>query len=646
MLVWVAGLDLSALGDAALVLTATVFAVAGAGFAVHARRWPWSERLLVPLALLAGTAAATAVVHSLPAAGLVAGVFGVAVVVTLLRCRDFHRGGVLLLMSQGALYVAGLAWFGHFVLTAPVSGMTRALLLVPLPVGLATLAPVLVRSFENLEPLVRRDWTRPREPRPRTWVAATCPRVSIHVPAHAEPPDLVIATLDSLAALDYPDFEVLVIDNNTSDPDLWRPVQARCAELGDRFRFHHVEGMTGAKAGALNYALDHTDPAATLIAVIDADYQVTPTFLSDTVGFFDDEAMGFVQTPHAYRDWSDSVFLRMCNWEYASFFATGMVSLNERDAGITVGTMCVIRRDAIELAGRWATWCLTEDSELAVRIHAAGYSSVYLRQVYGRGLIPDTFAGYRKQRFRWTYGPVSELARHHRLYLPGRWRQASALTRAQRVHHATHGLYGITTGLSLLALPLGALTAASMIEHGERLPMPFPLWLAVTLLLVAGTAIRWVSYRDLLGARARDWLVAMLATAALAHVVLVANLAAMLGRPARWQRTDKFRRVGRGLGALAETRTESLLALACLSTSALILTLHAARGLIAMLAVGFALRGLQYGAAPLITLIAERDLAQRAGRTRTRPVSAPPQLTHEEIAAASTGTSSMGPPLF
>ncbi len=98
--------------------------------------------------------------------------------------------------------------------------------------------------------------------------------------------------------------------------------------------------------------------------------------------------MGFVQSPHAYRGWADSTYLRLCNWEYAYFFATGMVSLNERDAAITVVTMCVIRRQALEDAGGWAEWCLTEDSELAVRIHALGYSSVYLNHVYGRGLIP------------------------------------------------------------------------------------------------------------------------------------------------------------------------------------------------------------------------------------------------------------------
>ncbi len=82
--------------------------------------------------------------------------------------------------------------------------------------------------------------------------------------------------------------------------------------------------------------------------------------------------MGFVQTPHAYRDWHHSRYQRMCAWEYAFFFRTTMRSLNERGAALTVGTMCVIRRRALEDAGGCAEWCLTEDSELASRIHALG----------------------------------------------------------------------------------------------------------------------------------------------------------------------------------------------------------------------------------------------------------------------------------
>jgi cellulose synthase/poly-beta-1,6-N-acetylglucosamine synthase-like glycosyltransferase len=54
------------------------------------------------------------------------------------------------------------------------------------------------------------------------------PKVSVHVPAYNEPPEMVKQTLNSLAQLDYPDFEVLVIDNNTKDPAIWQPVSDHC----------------------------------------------------------------------------------------------------------------------------------------------------------------------------------------------------------------------------------------------------------------------------------------------------------------------------------------------------------------------------------------------------------------------------------
>ncbi len=62
------------------------------------------------------------------------------------------------------------------------------------------------------------------------------PRVSIHVPCYNEPPAMVMATLDALARLDYDNYEVIVLDNNTPEPETWRPVEAHCATLGPRFR--------------------------------------------------------------------------------------------------------------------------------------------------------------------------------------------------------------------------------------------------------------------------------------------------------------------------------------------------------------------------------------------------------------------------
>ena len=66
--------------------------------------------------------------------------------------------------------------------------------------------------------------------------------------------ELVAKTLNGLAALDYPNFEVLVIDNNTVDEKVWQPVEQYCARLGERFRFFHLPKWPGYKAGALNFA--------------------------------------------------------------------------------------------------------------------------------------------------------------------------------------------------------------------------------------------------------------------------------------------------------------------------------------------------------------------------------------------------------
>jgi hypothetical protein len=195
--------------------------------------------------------------------------------------------------------------------------------------------------------------------------------------------------------------------------------------------------------------------------------------------------------------------------------------------------------------------------------------------------------------------------------LVGPSRALTGWLRADRpgAHHANHGVHGVVIASTLLILPIGLAAVTSMIVHGERLPMPFSLWVAVTALTATTALTRWAAYRKLLGARFLDWLLGSLATASLAHVVLVANLTAILGRPATWQRTDKFRRPRRGLRALAAARTETILSACFLATGALGIGLAPQGGLTAMLAIGLILRGVQYATAPVLTLIADRAAA-------------------------------------
>jgi hypothetical protein len=581
---------------------------AGGGCLVDAR--------LVPGHLAAAVAAGVAAV-------LAAGVHARA-------SRWLHPVGAAVWSSWLLLGAALLGWGGLFLVHLQVSRATLALLWVTSALSAVTLPSAVIQTREGWDPLLRRRSRRAGRPSARR--NARPPRVSVHVPCHAEPPQLVMATLDRLARLDYPDFEVLVIDNNTADPRLWRPVAAHCARLGGRFRFFHVEGLAGAKAGALNWALARTCPRAELIAVVDADYQVRPQWLRETAGYFADPGVGFVQCPHAYRDYGESTLGRWANWEYAVFFATGMVSLDEARSGITVGTMSLIRRAALQRAGGWATWCLTEDSELAIRVHAAGYQSVYLPEPYGRGLIPETFGGYRRQRYRWTYGPVQEFQRHWRLFLPGRLGAPSALTGRQKLHHANHGLDVMCIGVRAVCFLWAAAAAASMVAHHERVAMPAELWVAATCLLAGTLIMRWLTYRRVVRATTRQALGGILAFAALTHVITAASLRAVACHPARWQRTSKFSQPQRGVGALTQASSETVLGLAgLLAATALI----AARtgGIATALAIGLAVQALTYLAAPAVAIAADRSLARATHRLNARAARSRPghQPLHDAV---------------
>src|SRR5262249_53384990 len=161
-------------------------------------------------------------------------------------------------------------------------------------------------------------------------------------------PEMLKMTLDAVARLDYPDFECIVVINNTPDPQYWEPIEQHCQALGERFKFVFAEKLAGFKAGALRLALERTADEAAIIAVIDADYAVHPDWLKDLVPAFADPAVGLVQAPQDHRDGGRSVMHHALNGEYAGFFDIGMVERNEANAIIVHGTMCLIRRAALE----------------------------------------------------------------------------------------------------------------------------------------------------------------------------------------------------------------------------------------------------------------------------------------------------------
>jgi cellulose synthase/poly-beta-1,6-N-acetylglucosamine synthase-like glycosyltransferase len=226
-------------------------------------------------------------------------------------------------------------------------------------------------------------------------------------------------TLDAVAQLDYPNFECVVVINNTPDSALWRPIEEHCRTLGDRFKFVREDKLLGFKAGALRLALTHTASDAEIIGVLDADYVVQPNWLKDLVPMFADAKVGLIQAPQDHRDSERSAMHRAMNGEYAGFFDIGMVQRNEANAIVVHGTMCLIRRAALEAAGNWSSDTICEDTDLGLTILELGWVAHYTNHRYGHGLLPDSYLAYKRQRDRWAYGGLQIVKKHWRRFLPG-----------------------------------------------------------------------------------------------------------------------------------------------------------------------------------------------------------------------------------
>jgi exo-beta-1,3-glucanase (GH17 family)/cellulose synthase/poly-beta-1,6-N-acetylglucosamine synthase-like glycosyltransferase len=480
----------------------------------------------------------------------------------LSRRPDIGPAGKLVFAGVGQIFTAGLA--------AVLLTMGEKYLSLAAGVVWSTLAAgqgvllllVLGNGFELAEAVWGRVWRR----RPILLPApagAALPKVSIHVPVCNEPPHMVCQTLDALARLDYPDFEVLIIDNNTHDPALWEPVAEHCARLGARFRFFHLGCWPGFKAGALNFSLHETAPDAEVIAVLDSDYVVEPDWLRCTVPQFADPRVGIVQSPQDYRDNAEKLFKRLMFWEYAGFFHVGMVTRNERNAIIQHGTMTLIRASALREAGGWAEWCIVEDAELGLRLFRRGWQAVYAKESFGRGVMPDDFSAWCRQRFRWAYGAM-QICRRHRAALLSPFNRE--LTLGQRWHFITGWIPWVGDALGLFFLLVGLAWSVGLIVAPMRVEFPIvPFMLPSIGLFVLRIAQLLVLYRSRVPCSPLERLGAAIAGLALSHTIAIAVWKGLVTRRAPFLRTPKMHSAPALVHGLAMARTEFFLFLLTLA---------------------------------------------------------------------------------
>jgi exo-beta-1,3-glucanase (GH17 family)/cellulose synthase/poly-beta-1,6-N-acetylglucosamine synthase-like glycosyltransferase len=496
--------------------------------------------------------------HMLAAVSVV--IAAIAFMLLLIDSRNLRFRGSGFLASVAFVAASGAVWIVYSY-TRQYLTLSTLLVGILLIFGLVGFAIVLLAEAHEWAEALWGSLNR-RALQPVDTAGQGFPKVSIHVPAYNEPPGMMIETLNALANLDYPDYEVIVMDNNTKDPATWRPVEEHCRILGPKFKFFHEGQLAGFKAGALNYCLAKTAEDVAVVAVIDSDYAVSPDWLRDLVPQFLRPEIAIVQAPQDYRDDRENLFKAMCYSEYRGFFSIGMVIRNERNAIIQHGTMTMVRRSVLEDVGGWAEWCITEDAELGLRIFERGHQALYIAKSYGRGVMPDTFIDFKKQRYRWAYGAVQIMKYHRRALLQ---KSQSRLTYGQRYHFVAGWLPWIADSINLIFTLTALAWSVAMVNFPYNVEPPLVILTIVPLsFFIFKMAKMFYLYQHRVSASPTQTIASAIAGLALTHTIAKAILLGFITDNLPFFRTPKKVAGGNFWYALHSVREEGLMAIALL----------------------------------------------------------------------------------
>jgi len=222
-------------------------------------------------------------------------------------------------------------------------------------------------------------------------------RVDVFVTTRDEPVAVLRRALLAARGIDYAHQTWLLDDGDRAE------MRRLAAELGCRYIARRENA--GGKAGNLNNALRFS--SAELVAVFDAHHAPAKDFLLETLGYFADPHVGFVQTPQDFYNLDSyehrrSPGRRLVWTEQSLFFRVIQRGRDCWNAALFCGSCAVIRRSAVDGVGGFAT----EDLLTSIRLHKRGYRSVYHARSLAFGLAPASVVPFLRQRTRWGLGAM------------------------------------------------------------------------------------------------------------------------------------------------------------------------------------------------------------------------------------------------
>lgn len=240
------------------------------------------------------------------------------------------------------------------------------------------------------------------------------PPVSVIVPAYNEG-KLLESTVDSLVAMDYPEFEIIVVDDGSTDDTREVARSLVGPRRGGAVVIRLIEKENGGKSTALNAGIAVAEHDYLLC--VDGDSQLSPETLRKSIRHFTDERLGAiagnVKVLNRHNVWTTLQALEYVEGLNMARSAQSVLKL----VNIIPGPLGLFRKQAVLDAGRYSSDTFAEDTDLTLKMIRAGWKVEYEPEAKSYTEAPEKITDLLKQRYRWTRGILQAVRKHRDLFL-------------------------------------------------------------------------------------------------------------------------------------------------------------------------------------------------------------------------------------
>ena len=364
-------------------------------------------------------------------------------------------------------------WSGHILFSLFIFGILLSVGRIILMAVLASIQKRKDSKSNGISPLL-------------TTNKSNWPLVSIIVPAYNEEVN-AIRTVKSLLAQNYPQLEIIFVDDGSKDETYTR--------VGEYFlanpKVRVYTKSNGGKASALNFGIQKS--TADFVVCIDADTQLKTDAVTELMKKFDNENVGAVagnvkvgNEINMITRWQSIEYITSQNFDRRAFDLLNCIT-------VIPGAIGAFRKDAVLLAGGFTTDTLAEDCDLTMRLLRHDYVIRNCTSAISYTEAPETFRQFLKQRFRWSFGVMQCFWKHRDTIFNPKYKNFGMIAMPniliyQMILPILAPLADIILVLSLVAASFGVIVAS--------IPHIILYYIIFTFIDVAGAALAFAYERE------------------------------------------------------------------------------------------------------------------------------------------------------